>query len=122
MPMGIESMNDMLVEIVNSTGGAKKIGSMLWPELLVDAAQRKLLDCLNPERPAKLDPEQVLFLLRIARKQGEMSGIEFLCEQLHYTVPQPIEPKDEEAQLQRQFIAAVHDMKSMLAKLQGGAV
>ncbi len=119
MPMGMESMNDMLVEIVNSTGGAKKIGSMLWPELLVDAAQRKLLDCLNPERPAKLDPEQVLFLLRIARKQGETSGIEFLCEQLHYAVPQPIEPKDEEADLQRKFIAAIADMQDMLAKIQG---
>lgn len=115
----MESMNDMLVEIVNSTGGAKKIGSMLWPELLVDVAHRKLLDCLNPERPAKLDPEQVLFLLRIARKQGETSGIEFLCEQLHYAVPQPIEPKDEEADLQRKFIAAIADMQDMLAKIQG---
>jgi hypothetical protein len=115
----MKSMNDMLLEVVNSIGGAKKIGAMLWPELPPDAAQRKLLDCLNPERPAKLDPEQVLLLLKLARKQGEMVGIEFLCEQLHYTVPQPIEPKDEKADLQRQFIAAKSELAALLARMDG---
>ena len=114
----MESMNDMLVKLTNNTGGAKRIGSMLWPELTTDAAQRKLLDCLNPERPAKLDPEQVLFLMRHARGLGDQTAIEFLCKELHYSVPQPIEPRDEKADLQRKFIEATEKLAKMAAQIQ----
>ena len=115
----MESMNDMLVKLTNNTGGTKRIGSMLWPELTADAAQRKLLDCLNPERPAKLDPEQVLFLMRHAREMGDSTPIEFLCRQLHYMVPQPIQPRDEAAELQRKFIAATEELSKMAERIRG---
>lgn len=32
----MESMNDMLVELANQLGGAKKLGAKLWPELMAD--------------------------------------------------------------------------------------
>lgn len=118
MGMYLESMNDMLVEVVNSTGGAKKVGCLLWPELMPDVAQRKLLDCLNPDRPAKLDPEQVLFLLRRARTRGETSPFDFLGQQLDVSF-QFIQAEDKREALQIKFIAAVSEMQNMLALIQG---
>jgi hypothetical protein len=70
-----ESANDVLVEAVKAMGGSKQVGAMLWPELAIDAAQRKLLDTLNPERPAHLTPEQALFLLVKAREKGCMGAM-----------------------------------------------
>lgn len=62
---------------------------------------------------------------RWARKKGNHSAFEFMAQDLGYTKPTPIEPKDEMAELQRQFIAAVEKQvqasetaKAMLDRLE----
>lgn len=103
----LENINDALIECVKAIGGSKLVGPRLWPEKDVDGAQRYLLDCLNPDRPNhKLSPEHVVLILRIAREKGCHIGIHFLCETLAYSEPHPIEPKDELADLLRQYLAA----------------
>jgi hypothetical protein len=52
-----ESFNDALIECVKAAGGSKAVGVALWPAMGVEAAQRRLLACLNPERNEKLGPE-----------------------------------------------------------------
>lgn len=99
------SFNAALVDCVKACGGSAKVGAKLWPELLQEQAQRKLLDCLNPERPAKLSPEQVMFILRMSRERGCHAGMQFLAASLGYAEPVPIEPKDELADLLRQYLA-----------------
>jgi len=96
-----ESINDALVECVKACGGSKAVGPQLWPELAPDAAQRKLLDSLNEDRQAKLSPEQVVLILRLARERGCHVGMTFLASALGYTQPEPIAPADELAELQR---------------------
>ena len=112
------SFNAALVDCVKACGGSAKVGPKLWPELLIDAAQRKLLDCLNPERPAKLDPEQVLFILRLARERGCHAGMSFLAASLSYAEPVPIEPRDEADELRRQFIESTRSLAAMAARIE----
>lgn len=112
------SFNAALVECVKACGGSVKVGPKLWPELLGDAAQRKLLDCLNDDRPAKLSPDQVLLILRLARAKGCHIGMEFICGDLGYAAPVPIDPRDEQAELQRQFIESTQKLAAMAARIE----
>ena len=57
-----QTLTEVLVDCVKAAGGSKVVGARLFPDLLVDQAQRKLLDCLNDERPHRLSPEQVLLV------------------------------------------------------------
>lgn len=112
------SFNTVLVECVKACGGSIKVGPKLWPELLTDAAQRKLLDCMNPERPAKLSPEQVMLILRMSRDRGCHAGMNFLAASLSYAEPVPIEPKDEADELRRQYIEAARSISAMAARIE----
>ena len=91
---------------------------MLWPEKAPDAAQRTLLDALNHDRPAKLSPEQAVLIFRMARSKGCHVGMEYLTAALGYTMPAPVEPKDEMAELQRQFIESHKSMQEMLSRME----
>jgi len=64
---------------------------------LSKAAGSWLSDCLNVERPAKLDIEDIEALLKMGRAKGCHIGITFLCEVCDYTAPTTIEPSGEMA-------------------------
>jgi len=117
----MECLNDALIECVKACGGSKQVGAVLFPELAPDQAQRKLLDCLNPERPHKLSPEQTMLLLRMARAKGCHAGMEFLCSELGYAAPQPVEPRDEMAELMRDFNAAVALQAQLAERMEKAA-
>jgi len=110
----MESLNAALVECVKACGGSKKVGPLIWPEKNIESAQRQLLDCLNDDRPAHLTPEQVMLILKLARQKSCHVGFSYMAEQLGYSEPVPMEPHDEYADLQRQFIAAQQEMASMV--------
>ena len=111
----MESLNDALIACITAAGGSKQVGPLLWPEKAPDSAQRALLDCMNEDRPAKLSPEQVLLVLRLARAKGYHGGINFIADDLGYGTPVPVEPRDEVADLMREFNASV-EMQSKLAE------
>jgi hypothetical protein len=102
----MEGLNQALIDCVKAAGGSAIVGKKLFPEKSPEAAQRALLDCLNEERPAKLSPDQVVLVLRLARAKGYHGGIAHILADLGYSPTTPIEPKDEVAELQRQFIEA----------------
>ena len=112
------SLNSVLDEVVKALGGAKQVGPLLWPERVPEDAQRKLLDCLNEDRPMHLKPEQVLFILRMARAKGVHAGFEYMAASLGYAPPVPVEPRDEVAELQRQFVAATQAMAALAARME----
>jgi hypothetical protein len=111
----MESLNQVLIDCVKAAGGSANVGPKLWPEKTREAAQRYLLDCLSEERPAKLSPEHVLLVLRLARAKGHHEGISYILADLGYAPTTPIDPKDEMAELQRQFIDAVQKMAELTA-------
>lgn len=118
-----ESLNDALREVILALGGTKKVGALMRPEKAADDAARWISDCLNPDRRERLDPDQVLWLLREGRKVGCHSAMNYLCAEAGYSAAQPVEPKDELAELQRQFIEASKSLSRMADRIEriGGA-
>lgn len=114
----MESINDALIDLVKALGGSKQVGHRLWPDAAPDQAQRKLLDCLNEDRPHHLTPGQLMLLLRMGRERGIHLAVDFMLHDLGYAAPVPLEPVDEFAELQRQFVEATRHMQSMAARLE----
>lgn len=114
----MDGINGALIECVRACGGSKQVGPMLWPEKTPDAAQRLLLACLNEDRPERLNPDQFILILRMAKGKGCHAGIHTLCDLLSYSHPQPIEPRDEVAELQKQFIAATQAMQDLAQRME----
>lgn len=112
-----ESLNDALREVVLAIGGTKKVASLMRPEKTVDEAARWLNDCLNADRREKLDPDQMLFLLREGRKVGCHSAMGYISAESGYSA-QPIEPQDEIAELQRNFIESTKHLSRMAARIE----
>ncbi len=46
------------------------------------------------------------------------SGMEFLASTLSYSTPQPVQPQDEAAELQRKFIEATDALAKMADRIQ----
>lgn len=112
-----ESLSDALQDCIRALGGAKVVGRAMRPEKSIDDARKWLLDALNPDRPEKLAPDQVLWILREARKVGCHAAITYIARECGYADPQPIEPEDERAALQRQFVEQSKAMQQLAARM-----
>ena len=82
-----DGIYETLIECVKAIGGSKVAGIALWPAKGVEASQRHLLACLNPERNEKLGPDEVLHVLRLARERGCHAGMQYLAAALSYAEP-----------------------------------
>jgi hypothetical protein len=116
-PLFVESITDALREVVRACGGAKVVGCKLWPEKAPDAAARTLADCLNDARAEKLSPDQVLLLARMGRERGCHAVLAFFAAECGYAQPVPIEPEDERAALQREYIEATKVLAHLAARI-----
>lgn len=112
-----ESINDALREVVQALGGFKKAGAAMFPEKSPDAAGRHIADCLNPDRSERFNPDQVLWLLREGRRVGCHAAATYLMREAGYADPLPIEPEDEKARLEREFIAAAKTVSGIADRL-----
>lgn len=112
-----ESVGEAIKATVAQLGGSKAVAAMLWPEKPVDEATRLLLDCLNPDRAARLDPDHLVLVLKLARAKGIHTAMTWIAEDIGYAV-QPIEPEDEDAELQRQFILAIEHAEGLALRME----
>lgn len=113
-PLFVESIYDALKAIVGFLGGPKVVGARLWPAKSVDDGRRQLLDCLNPDRNEKLDPEQVVLLFRLAREAGFHVAKHWLDTETGYEPSKPIDPVHEEARVASAIEAATVELKKAL--------
>ena len=113
-----EDIWQALNDCVRALGGAKAVGHVLRPEMDPRDAGKWLLDCLNTDRKEKLCLEQVLLILREARKINCHAGAAFIMRDAGYAEPQPVEPEDERAALQRSFVESVKLQRQLLARLE----
>lgn len=113
-----EDINDAFNEVVRTCGGAKVVACKLWPEKAPDAAHRLLLACLNESRIERLSPEHVLLLLKMGREKGCHAGMNFIARDVGYDDPKPVEPEDERARLQREFIEAQKAMQMLAGRME----
>lgn len=115
-PLFIEDIYEAARTVAMALGGTKKTGTMLRPDLPADKAGEWLANCLNRTRPEKLDPEQLLFLSREGRRVGCHAIASFLLSDGGYAPPQPIEPEDERAAIEREFIQAVDRLERLVKR------
>jgi len=101
-----ESFYEALRRLVEVMGGARVVGHRLRPERSVSDARVWLLNCLNDDRQEKLDPEQVLLLLRWGHEAGCHDAMHYVCSTSGYADPAPLTPVDELADLSRKAMAA----------------
>lgn len=118
-----DSLVDALREVVTALGGIKAVAPRMRPAKTHDAACTWLKDCLNHDRREKFDDSDIVWLLREGRRVGCHAAMSYLAAESGYAAPQPVEPADEAAELQRAFIDSVRAQQKMLDRLgQLGAV
>lgn len=112
-----ESVLDALRAIVERAGGAKAVGCRLRPSKAPDEAGRWVMDCLNPNRSERFPPEDILHLLRIGHEIGYHGAMAYIAQEAGYKC-EPVEPQDEQAKLQREFIESVKATQKIAARLE----
>lgn len=117
-PLFFEDVNEAIKALVQFLGGPKKVGQLLRPELTLDGASTWLRDCMNPDRREKLSPEQLILLMRHGEAAGCHVLMSFVADSSGYEAPKPLDPADEMAELQKQFVASVEAQKTLLARME----
>ncbi|MBN9411357.1 MAG: hypothetical protein J0H69_19605 [Burkholderiales bacterium] len=112
-----ESLNDALTATVAALGGFKKIGAQLWGELPPEQAAQRLRDCLNPSRREKLSPEQLLFIVRMARQAGFHALMNFVAADTGYKAA-PIDAERQKQDLQAAIAAGMEQLNRQMARLE----
>src|SRR6478609_8377608 len=113
-----ETIHDALRDAVRALGGSKRAGPLLWPTKTVKDAENRLNDCLNPDREQKFALSELIFLLRMAREVGYHGAMQFIASECGYRHPEPLEPHDEQAALQREYIETVKLQARIAARLE----
>ena len=118
IPLFIEDLEEAVKVTIQALGGFKKVGQMVKPDLSMDAAARWLMDCCNPERPNKFALSELQLLARLGRQVGCHAITAQFNRDAGYSVPQPIEPEDEQAALQRQFSEQSKHMAALFKQME----
>lgn len=112
-----ESIEEAMDEVIKACGGRKAFACEMWPSMPVREAHNRIDACLNPERREKFSPHDLLYVLRRGRDAGCHSLMGFLAGDAGYRA-EPIEPEDEMARLQREFLAGVEAQKVTAARME----
>lgn len=91
---------------------------MLWPEMGIEAAAQRLNNSLNDDRREVLHVHQYLLIWREARAVGCLAGVAHVNHECNCAPPNPIEPEDEMAQLQRNYIESVRMQQKIADRLE----
>jgi hypothetical protein len=81
-----ESIYDALVEDISACGGYKVVAGKLWPSESPSTATPKLRNAVNPEQAAKLAPEEVLAIKRLAKDVGSFATITYESRELSFDI------------------------------------
>lgn len=95
---------DALRSVVIALGGSKVVGAKLRPEKSPDDAARWCNNCLDKKRRDKFDIDDVLRMLRAARRVAFHDGINFFAAWCGYQPPIPKSAQEEERDLGLQIV------------------
>lgn len=97
-----DSIEDALRATVEMMGGAKRVGTTLWPAKEAVAAQQQMLNCMDPGKPHKLALEELMLIARMAREREIHILGKFIAEALDYEF-RVITPEDKAQKAAAQF-------------------
>ena len=113
-----ETITNAIREAVNACGGNKQVGATLFPDMPVDQAAGRVRDCLNTDNRHLFSPEQVVLIARLARAAGNHAIMNYLADELGYLKPVPVEPENQLATLQREFVEATKSLHHMATRIE----
>lgn len=113
-----ESAEEALSAAVQHLGGAKQVGSSLWPDKTPDSARTRLLDCLNPSRAERLDMSEAMFILKRAKEKGFHAPFHWMAGEIGYEAPRPLTKAGEEDRLTTVIDNATRTLAAALPLLE----
>lgn len=100
-------------------GGKKALAQRLRPNKSPTSAHTWFCDCANPARTEhNFAGEDWLALIKIGREIGCHAVMFMLCDEAFYERPRTVEPTDELAELQRQFVASVRQQAELVERIE----
>ncbi len=114
----VEDIHEALAEIVRALGGNEAVGVRLYPERTPAAAATFVRNATSPTRAERFNPEQVWLLFVWARQAGFHNAKRWFDESTGYVPGEPLEPDDERAKLQRDFIESVNRQADLVARME----
>ena len=84
LPLFMEDIYDALRAAIQASGGPKSVAGRLWPHKPIDQAKKELLDALNRDNPRKLDNEEFLAVLKMAKEAGFHQAKHWIDGELGY--------------------------------------
>lgn len=122
IPLFVEDYNEAIRAAIQALGGFKRVGADLKPDLAADAAGRWLADAINPDKREVLPPSALAYIRRKAREAGCHVLSAYEAQDAGYAPPIPVEPEDERASLQREFVQASKALQSLVARMDRAGV
>lgn len=113
-----EFPEDALGDLIKALGGPKAVGHRLMPDIAMDDARRQVDGWLDRNSKYKPSLSQLMWLLAEGRRVGCHVLIEFFADAAGYAKPTPVEPKDADAELQREFIESVKKQERILEEMK----
>lgn len=112
-----ENALDALRSAIAVLGGPKKVAAQLRPSWEPERAQKWLNNALDDSRPEKLEVNDVLWILREAKRAGFHQAMQYLAQQCEYEA-RPIEPEEHEAALVSVMQSAAETLRKASAQLE----
>lgn len=118
--MFFESIEEAAEEIARHyPGGKKELAQRLRPNKSPSAAHTWFLDCSNQARTEhNFTGEDWLALIKIGREIGCHAVLHFICDESNYERPRTVDPTDEKADIQRQWIANVKLQAQLVERME----
>ena len=117
-----ERIEDAIASVIDACGGRKAFACEIHPDKPPRDAHNLVDACLNPERREKFAPSQLLYLMKRGRQVGCHDLALYMTRDAGYADPVPVEPEDEVAKLQREFIEATKALSTMAARIDRKSV
>jgi hypothetical protein len=114
IPECYDSPEDALRSAVLAMGGYKKVGPRMRPTY--DGAAEWLRKCLSDDRRERLDPGQVLWILREAQVLGFHSAMDYFAGEAGYKAA-PVNLAEQAKSLEERIESGVQAINAHLATL-----
>lgn len=113
-----DTIEEALGDVLHALGGPKAVAAELWPSKNLQDGARYLRHCLNEDRAEKLALHEVMWLLKAGARAGCHVAMHFINRECGYAKPEPVNPEDEKAKLQREFKASVTQLSTLAARIE----
>ena len=109
--------HEALRVLIMRLGGVKRVAHRLWPDKPMEHAAILLNNCLNHDRPEKLDLNQLDWLIGEGRKAG--CHIVMQCFGLRHGYHiDPIEPEEEMRRVQLEILDGIKALEKKLVSFE----